>query len=46
MVTNQISQLIAIADKLAFDTESQAQEYIQSFEDWEQDLLEIDFNPF
>ncbi len=29
-----------------FDTENEAQVYIQSFEDWEQDLLEIDFNPF
>jgi hypothetical protein len=30
----------------SFDTEQQAQDYIQTFEDWEQDLLEIDFNPF
>ena len=30
----------------SFDTEREAQDYIQTFEDWEQDLLEIDFNPF
>lgn len=30
----------------SFTTEQEATDYIQSFEDWEQDLLEIDFNPF
>jgi len=29
-----------------FDTEEQAQAYVQTFEDWEQDLLEIDLFPF
>lgn len=30
----------------SFATEQEALDYIQSFEDWEQDLLVIDFNSF
>ena len=29
-----------------FDTEQQALDYFQSFEDWEQDLLTVDYHPF
>ncbi len=29
-----------------FDTEQEALEYFQSFEDWEQDLLVVDYHPF
>lgn len=29
-----------------FDTEQEAQAYFQSFEDWEQDLLVVDYHPF
>jgi len=30
----------------AFNTEEEATEYLNSFEDWEQDLLTIDYLPF
>jgi len=30
----------------AFNTEEEATEYFKSFEDWEQDLLTIDYLPF
>jgi hypothetical protein len=29
-----------------FDTEQEALDYLQSFEDWEQDLLVVDYHPF
>ena len=29
-----------------FDTEQEAEQYFQSFEDWEQHLLVVDFHPF
>ena len=29
-----------------FDTEQEALEYFQSFENWEQDLLTVDYQPF
>ena len=29
-----------------FDTEQEALDYFQSFEDWEQDLLTVDYHPF
>jgi hypothetical protein len=43
---DEFSQAYMQGCEKSFDTELQAQDYIQSFEDWEQDLLEIDFNPF
>jgi hypothetical protein len=29
-----------------FNTEQEALDYFQSFEDWEQDLLTVDYHPF
>jgi hypothetical protein len=29
-----------------FNTEEEATEYFKSFEDWEQDLLTVDYQPF
>lgn len=43
---DEFSQSYLQGCEQSFDTEQQAQDYIQTFEDWEQDLLEIDFNPF
>jgi hypothetical protein len=43
---DEFSQAYLQGCEQSFDTEQQAQYYIQTFEDWEQDLLEIDFNPF
>ena len=43
---DEFSQAYLQGCEQSFDTEQQAQDYIQTFEDWEQDLLEIDFNPF
>jgi ABC-type Fe2+-enterobactin transport system substrate-binding protein len=43
---DEFSQAYLQGCEQSFDAEQQAQEYIQTFEDWEQDLLEIDFNPF
>ena len=43
---DEFSQAYLQGCEKAFDTEQQAQDYIQSFEEWEQDMLEIDFNPF
>ncbi len=43
---DEFSQAYLQGCEQSFDTEQQAQDYIQTFEDWEQDLLEINLNLF